>query len=69
MKEEEEKEKKKTQEKWRQRRKRKREKKKKKKRREKNATRLVGKEGGPQKTPCQFLEGHLAVFAWDDLLG
>ena len=35
----------------------------KKKEEEKNATRLVGEEGGPQKTPCQFLEGHLAVFA------
>jgi len=25
--------------------------------------------GGPPESPCQFLECHLALFIWDDILG
>ena len=59
------------------------EKKKKKKRKEKGkgkergvkaaaagiAVEVLGSIGGSPEFPCQFLEGHLALFALDDLLG
>ena len=50
-------------EKWRH-----REEKEKRKKEKKNATRLAGEERGPQEALGQGLEGHLAVFAWDNLL-